>query len=134
MSPVFYDNTQPLPEFFVDAPLYTATMPRTTIGADVWIGQGVLVKAGVTIGVGAVIGAGAVVTKDVQPYTIVAGNPCREIRSRFSPALCQRLLESRWWEQDDRTLKSLAAHFVNPETFCDQLERMQDAIRIGSKK
>lgn len=134
MSPVFYDNTQPLPEFFVDSPLYAATMPRTTIGADVWIGQGVLVKAGVTIGVGAVIGAGAVVTKDVRPYTIVAGNPCREIRSRFPPVLCQRLIDSQWWELDELILKSLVAHFANPEAFCDQLARMQNAIRIGSKE
>lgn len=130
MSPVFYDNTQPLPEFFVDSPSYTGTMPRTTIGADVWIGQGGLVKAGVTIGVGAVVGAGAVVTKDVRPYAIVAGNPCREIRLRFPPALCQRLIDSRWWEQDERTLVSLAAHFANPEAFCNQLARMQDEVRI----
>ncbi len=130
MSPVFYDNTQPLPEFLVDSQLYKGTMPRTTIGADVWIGYGALVKAGVTIGVGAVVGAGAVVTKDVRPYMIVAGNPCREIRSRFPVALCQRLIETRWWEQDERMLKSLAKHFASPEEFCEQLERMQERISV----
>ncbi len=133
MSPVFYDNEQPLPEFFVKAPLFEAAVPRSVIGADVWIGQGVLVKAGVTIGVGAVVGAGAVVTKNVAPYTIVAGNPCREIRRRFAPDLCERLIESRWWELDEDTLKSLATHFSNPAQFCDRIQFVQDEIRGRTK-
>lgn len=133
MSPVFYDNTQPLPEFFVKAPLFEGVMLRTFICADVWIGQGALVKAGVTIGVGAVVGAGAVVTKNVAPYTIVAGNPCREIRRRFSPDLCEKLIDSRWWELDEGMLKSLSAHFSNPEQFCDQVQRIQDGIRDREK-
>ena len=50
------------------------------IGDKVWIGGDVKIKAGVTIGEGSVIGAGSVVTKDIPPYTIAAGNPCRVIR------------------------------------------------------
>lgn len=50
------------------------------VGDDAWIGGGAIVLPGVTIGEGAVVGAGAVVTKDVDPYTIVAGNPARELR------------------------------------------------------
>lgn len=53
---------------------------QITIGDDVWIGAGAIILNGITIGTGAVIGAGAVVTKDVNPYTIVAGNPARKIR------------------------------------------------------
>jgi len=128
MSPVFYDNKQPLPKFFVKTPLFTEAMPRTVISADVWIGQGALVKAGVTIGVGAVVGAGAVVTKDVAPYAIVAGNPCREIRRRFAPDLCERLIDSRWWELDEGALISLSAHFPDPERFCDQVRHLRDGI------
>jgi acetyltransferase-like isoleucine patch superfamily enzyme len=51
-----------------------------TIGIDVWIGRGAIVLPGCNIGDGAVIGAGAVVTKDVRPYSVVVGNPAREIR------------------------------------------------------
>ena len=51
-----------------------------TVGDDAWIGANACVLRGVTIGKGAIIAAGAVVTKDVPPYTIVAGNPARVIR------------------------------------------------------
>lgn len=56
----------------------------TTIGSEVWIGQNVTVIHGVKIGRGAVVGAGSVVTKDVKPYSIVAGIPAREIGMRFT--------------------------------------------------
>jgi acetyltransferase-like isoleucine patch superfamily enzyme len=51
-----------------------------TIQNKVWLGFNVIVLKGVTIGEGAIVGAGSVVTKDVPPYTIVAGNPARLIR------------------------------------------------------
>lgn len=50
------------------------------IGNDSWIGAGAIILNGLTIGEGAVIGAGAVVTKDVEPYTIVVGNPALKIK------------------------------------------------------
>ncbi len=121
-SPVFYDNTQPLPQFFTKTKLFGENMPRTTIGADVWIGQGVLVKAGVKIGTGAVIGAGAVVTKDVPPYMIAGGNPCRPIRPRFTEEICQKLLDTRWWELDEHRLIELTPYFHDPELLCKHLE------------
>jgi len=70
---------------------------RTTLGADVWIGSAAIVLKGRTVGVGAVVAAGAVVTRDVEPYTIVAGVPAKPVRTRFDPALCRQLLESGWW-------------------------------------
>lgn len=126
-NPVFYDNTMPLPRFFTKSCLHSADMPTTFIGADVWIGRGVLIKPGVKIGVGAVIGAGAVVTKDIPPYMIAAGNPCRPIRPRFSKEICQRLLDSQWWELDEETLQNAAQYFHDPELLCDYLKPVTSA-------
>ena len=67
-----------------------------TIGNDVWIGADVGIKAGITIGDGAVIASGAMVTKDVKPYSIVGGNPAKEIRMRFDQGLVERLLDLKW--------------------------------------
>lgn len=127
-SPVFYDNTQPLPKFFAKEKLFKDNMPRTIIGADVWIGQGVFIKAGVRIGVGAVIGAGAVVTKNVPPYMIAAGNPCRPIRMRFNDEISQKLLESQWWDFDENRLQELVNYFQEPESFCAHLSGVSKLV------
>jgi len=121
-NPVFYDNTQPLPFFFTQSKQFDQILPRTIICADVWIGQGAMIKAGITVGVGAVIGTGAVVTKDVAPYSIVAGVPAREIKKRFDDITCQRLVDSKWWELDDPRLFQLAPLFSDPEKFLDTLD------------
>jgi len=74
------------------------------IGHDVWIGENALVLPSVnSIGNGAIIGAGSVVTKDVEPYTIVGGNPAKPIRKRFNEETIRLLEESRWWllEKDE---------------------------------
>lgn len=72
--------------------------PSLEIGHDVWIGEWTVILPNVkTIGNGSIIGAGSVVTKDVAPYTIVAGNPARKIKSRFDTATIQTLENSKWW-------------------------------------
>ncbi|MDL2288231.1 Vat family streptogramin A O-acetyltransferase [Oscillospiraceae bacterium OttesenSCG-928-F05] len=70
----------------------------TVVGNDVWIGQDVTVMPGVHIGDGAIIAAGTMVTKDVPPYVIAGGNPCRVIRQRFDDELIAYLLALKWWD------------------------------------
>lgn len=77
----------------------------TVIGNDVWIGTEAIIMPGVTIGDGAVIGARALVTRNVEPYAIVGGNPARTIRKRFEEADITRLLELRWWDWNDDELR-----------------------------
>jgi acetyltransferase-like isoleucine patch superfamily enzyme len=82
---------------------------------DVWIGHFVMILPSCKfIGRGAVIGAGAIVTRDVEPYAIVAGNPARKLRSRFEPDLIASLEASRWWELDPPELRKMQAE--QPET------------------
>ena len=78
------------------------------IGSDVWIGQDVTILSGVTIGDGAVIGACALVAADVEPYAIVAGNPARLLRFRFSRDAIEQLLEVRWWDWERERIERLA--------------------------
>ena len=77
---------------------------KTIIGNDVWIGCNSVIISGVKIGDGAVIGAGAVVTKDVQPYSIVAGVPAKVINNRFEIGIANRLTQMQWWNLDDDIL------------------------------
>jgi virginiamycin A acetyltransferase len=71
---------------------------NTIVGNDVWIGYGATIMPGVTIGDGAIIATKSVVAKDVEPYSIVGGNPAKEIRKRFSEEKIEALLESKWWD------------------------------------
>jgi phosphonate metabolism protein (transferase hexapeptide repeat family) len=71
---------------------------RVIIGNDVWIGHGAVIMPGVTIGDGAVIGANAVVTKNVEPYAVAAGVPCKFMKWRFPADVRARLQALQWWE------------------------------------
>ena len=59
---------------------YPRRVSPTKIKKGAWITPGCIILAGVTIGENAVVGAGSVVTKDVEPYTVVAGNPAKIIK------------------------------------------------------
>lgn len=72
----------------------------TIIGNDVWIGYGATIMPGIAIGDGAIIASQSVVTRNVEPYTIVGGNPAQQIRKRFQELVIQELLEIRWWDWD----------------------------------
>lgn len=86
-------------------PLYDRFSSKCTIGNDVWIGCNAVICRDVTIGDGAVIAAGAIVTKDVEPYTIVAGVPAKVIKRRCSQDLAKRLIATKWWNLDPCVIK-----------------------------
>lgn len=69
----------------------------TVVGNDVWIGREGVIMPGVNIGDGAVIAAYSIVAKDVEPYTVVGGNPAKLIRKRFDDELTELLLKLQWW-------------------------------------
>ena len=71
---------------------------NTVVGNDVWLGYNALIMPGINIGDGAIIATNAVVTKDVEPYTIVGGNPAKLIRKRFSDEVINILLELKGWD------------------------------------
>ncbi|KAB1157788.1 CatB-related O-acetyltransferase [Flavobacterium luteum] len=73
------------------------TKGDTIIGNDVWIGFNATIMPGVTIGDGAIIASNTTVTKNVAPYTIVGGNPAKEIKKRFSNEQIETLLKQQWW-------------------------------------
>lgn len=83
---------------WADVPLTPPHKGDTVIGNDVWIGNSATIMQGVQIGHGAIVGTNALVTKDVEPYTIVGGNPARLIRKRFDDETIQFLLELAWWD------------------------------------
>lgn len=78
---------------------------RLVVGHDVWIGECAIILPRVrSIGDGAIIGAGSVVTKDVRPYTIVAGNPATVKGVRFPAEVAEKLQRSKWSELDREEL------------------------------
>jgi chloramphenicol O-acetyltransferase type B len=93
-------SSYPFPAFFDEArhiPNFGVSRGDVTIGNDVWLCANCTILSGVTIGHGAVVGTGAVVTKDVEPYSIIAGNPAKHIRWRFDEETRAALLEAAWW-------------------------------------
>lgn len=105
--PIFYDEWNLDPKQITEA---WDNKGDIIIGNDVWIGYEALIMSGVTIGDGAIIGARAVVTRDVPPYTIVAGVPAKPIRRRFSDEVIETLQSAQWWNwEKGRIEKNLDA-------------------------
>lgn len=89
------------------------TKGNTVIGNDVWMGYKATIMPGIKIGDGAIIGSGAVVTKDVEPYSIVGGNPAKSVRKRFDEDKIKALLEMRWWDWDIEKITANAANLTS---------------------
>jgi acetyltransferase-like isoleucine patch superfamily enzyme len=91
------------------------------IGNDVWVGAGAIILSGVKIGDGAIVGAGSVVTHDVPPYCIVAGNPARIVRLRFSEDQIERLLKIAWWNwREDKIKANIKYLYGDIDTFIEK--------------
>lgn len=109
LHPYFYDPSMGV--------VKSCDMPRHTlfIGHDAWMGRNAIVTPGCKrIGIGAVIGAGAVVTKDVDDYAIVAGNPAKLIRYRFPDDIRKTLIASCWWTLNISDFTKLAQLMNQP--------------------
>lgn len=97
----------------------------TVVGNDVWIGQNATILPGVHIGDGAIIGLNSVVSKDVEPYTVVAGNPARFIRKRFDDELIGLLQRLRWWDKSVEEIQNLIPLLTD-----SNLPKVKESIRI----
>ena len=95
----------------------------TVIRNDVWIGQNSVILPGVYIGDGAIIGANSVVGSDVEPYTIVVGNPAKVLRKRFDDDLIALLLRFKWWDKSIEEIDCLI-----PILTCSDLEKVREQI------
>ena len=76
------------------------TKGDTIIGNDVWIGHNVTIMPGIQIGDGVIVATNSTVTKNVEPYSIMGGNPAKLIKKRFSEQQIKWLLDTQWWNWD----------------------------------
>ena len=105
-------STYPFPAFFGEArdiSAHTSSKGDVIIGSDVWLCADCIILSGVTIGDGAVVAAGAVVTREVAPYSIVAGNPARHVRWRFDEFTRLALLKARWWDWPEEEIRQIVS-------------------------
>lgn len=127
-SPVFFSGKNCLKKNITKIPHFD--YQETIIGNDVWIGANTLIKGGIKIGNGAIIGAGSIVTKDVEPYTIVGGNPAKYIKDRFTKEHAKIIEDSHWWNFKEERLRTLSN---NLDTVIQQLSvKEQPKILIQS--
>ena len=75
------------------------------IGNDVWIGDNVTINSGIIIGHGSIIATNSHVTSNVEPYSIVGGNPAKLIKYRFEKDIIKKFLDIRWWDWDLEKIK-----------------------------
>lgn len=96
----------------------------TVIGNDVWIGQNAVILPGVHINDGVIIGANSVVGSDIEPYTIVVGNPAKVLRKRFDDELIHLLLKFKWWNKRIEEINNLI-----PILTCGDLEKVRVELK-----
>lgn len=92
---------------------HPSTKGDIIIGNDVWIGKNVTIMSGTTIGDGAVIANNSHVVKNVEPYSIVGGNPAKIIKYRFNKDQIEKLLKIEWWYWDDEKINKYVPLLCN---------------------
>lgn len=103
-------SSYPFPAFLDEASVisnYGGSRGDVLVGNDVWLASGCTILSGVTIGDGAVVAARSVVSRDVEPYSIVAGNPARHSRYRFDQKTRQGLLATAWWSWPEEEVRQI---------------------------
>ena len=135
IQPVFpsFENQLRMGYYQHGAP--ATTIQHTIIGHNVWIGHAAILKAGITVGNGSIIAAGSVVTKDVEPYSIVGGNPAKFIRYRISKNLIEPLEKIKWWDYSPKQLERFQMHNIDKfiDAFIDAFnasELEKQSIRV----
>ena len=115
----YWDDAEGDAEFFAHR-----RSRRARIGHDTWLGHGSMMKPEVTVGDGAVVASGAVVTKDVEPYTIVAGTPAKVLRRRQPVEIAERLIALAWWDWSHDRLRGALMDFraLKAEAFLEKYE------------
>lgn len=106
--------------------IYGTNHGDCTIGSDVWIATSAVVLRDVVVGHGSIIGAGAVVTRNVDPYTIVAGVPARTIRNRFDEKIARALLELQWWDWPVDLIRKNVDLIYNTKVDLDVIRRLSE--------
>uniref|UniRef100_A4XPU5 Acetyltransferase (Isoleucine patch superfamily)-like protein n=1 Tax=Ectopseudomonas mendocina (strain ymp) TaxID=399739 RepID=A4XPU5_ECTM1 len=122
-------TTYPFPAMVDEAasiPGYAFSRGDVTIGSDVWLCTGAMILSGVTVGDGAVVAAGAVVSRDVAPYSVVAGNPARHIRWRFPEPVREALRATKWWEWPEEEVRRISALLCS--------ERVDEFLQYASRR
>lgn len=101
------------------------------VGNDVWIATQAMILSGVKIGNGAVIMTRAVVTKDVEPYSMVAGNPAKEVRKRFSNEVIAELLRIKWWDWSAARVEKMSQFLWNSDIskFINEANRIESEVK-----
>lgn len=94
---------------------HPCTKGDVIIGNDVWIGDNVTIMSGVTIGDGVVIANNSHVVKNVEPYSLIGGNPAKLIKKRFTEEQIDKLLEIKWWNWDDSKINKFTPLLCNQD-------------------
>ena len=123
----FKKNHQVHEDCKVNRKSMTSTKGPVLIEHDVWIGSDCKIMRGVTIGTGAVIAAGAVVTKNVEPYAIVAGIPAKVIKYRFEKDIIDELIELKWWNYD---ITSTGINFSDIRNSINQIKKLKKENKL----
>ena len=123
-SPMFYSNRKQN-GITLSSSNKILERKKIVIGNDVFIGMNVTILDGVKIGDGAIIGANSLVSKDIPPFFLAAGSPCKLIRKRFEDDIIKELQKIRWWDWKEDRLKQVEQNFFDVKSFINQQNENQ---------